>query len=141
MKNSSLFDNSTTDRENDPEPDVSFVQPKYVQKKLKKQEARRKGIIMGTAANSHRIKGAPEPDRHLFIYRMGKETDDDALRDFGTCIRSLDCISKPQFKFKSYKLTVPVSQFKTLFTSSKWPKGIRVRKFIPPNSNRYPVSS
>ena len=75
VKNSSLFDNSTTIRENDPEPDVSFVQPKYVQKKLKKQEARRKGIIMGTAANSHRIKGAPEPDRHLF------ETDDDALRD------------------------------------------------------------
>ena len=56
-------------------------------------------------------------------------------------VRALEILSNVNAKFKSYKLTVPVSKFKDLFNEDMWPEGVCVRKFIPPRSgdsrNRY----
>ena len=66
LKQSSLFDNIVGDTQKyDTESD--FQVPKYIQKRERRWDPRKRGIITGTASNNHQIKGAPEPDRHLFI--------------------------------------------------------------------------
>ena len=114
-----------------------FRAPNHVIKKHKQNERQRHRIITGNAvARSGHFKGAPEPGRDLFIYRVDTSTDVSDLRthltDYGFHIRKLDCISNPDSKFKSFKLTVPMSEFNDLFDGSLWPFGVRVRKYIPP---------
>jgi hypothetical protein len=79
------------------------------------------------------VKGAPEAMRDLFIYRVDKET---SIYDIGNYIESqgftvedLQCVSHDAARFKSFKLTVPVSQYNSLFDSNLWAHGIRVRKY------------
>ena len=107
-------------------------------KRLRRQEVKRRKIITGRGYNnSGGFKGAPEPNRELFIYRVDKQTTLRDLRvhvlDEGFDVRALECISNPNSKFKSFKLSVPVSQFSHLFDESIWPIGVRVRKYVPPN--------
>ena len=117
--------------------DEGFQVPKQQVKRLRRQE-RRNNFVQGCAniANS-KIKGAPEPDRCLFIYRVDKNTDIEDLRDYiikqGFLVRHLECVSKPESKFCSFRLTVPISQFKNLFNPSLWPEGFRIRKFVVNN--------
>ena len=63
-----------------------------------------------TAQNmsSSKFRGAPEPDRHLFICRLESDTD--------VADKSVECLSNPNVKLKSFKLTVGVSKFQQLFT-------------------------
>jgi hypothetical protein len=84
----------------------------------------------------HGFKGAPEPSRELFIFRVDKSTEIDELKDYlvgkNVKVRELKCVSNSEAKFKSFRLTVPVSDFKNLFDEALWPEGVRVRRFIPP---------
>jgi len=45
---------------------------------------------------------------------------------------SVECLSNPNAKFKSFKLTVSVSKFQQLLNDHIWPDGIRVRAFRAP---------
>ena len=117
--------------------DNDFQFPKYRLKRQRRKEVKNR-VIQGKANNlGDKVKGAPEPDRFLFIYCVDKHTVVDDLQqlivDAGFTVCALECVSKPEAKFSSFKLTVPVSQFKRLFDSSLWPEGIHVRKFIVPN--------
>ena len=117
--------------------DGDFQFPKEQTKRIRRQE-RRKNIVQGCANISNcKIKGAPEPERSLFIYRVDKDTDKEDLTEYisqqGFLVRQLQCVSKPESKFLSFKLTVPISQFKKLFNPSLWPEGIRIRKFVVNN--------
>ena len=85
-------------------------------------------VIIGSGCpNAGTVSGAPEPLRYLFIYRVNSSTSTHDMRkhveSHGFSVKSLDCISKPVAKFKSFKLSAP------LFDSTLWPQGIRVRKF------------
>ena len=105
--------------------------------KKKKQEAKKKqNFVMGKSESRCGIKGAPEPNRDLFIFRLHKDTSDTELKTFitgkGFTVRSLACISNEMAKFKSYRLTVPKSEFSRLFDETLWPAGVGVRKFVPP---------
>ena len=112
-----------------------FQIPKEQLKRSRRQELRRK-VVQGSAMfNGGKVKDAPEPDRYLFIYRVDKNTDQKDLRKYisqnGFSVCGLECISRPESKFLSFKLTVPLSQFKRLFDPSLWPEGFRIRKFVP----------
>ena len=115
-----------------------FVIPKD---HIRRQHCReRKNIVHGTGQGaSSNVRGAPEPSRFLFIYRVDSSTDTDDLHDHitdhGITVRALECVSRPGSRFYSYRLTVPMSHFKLLFEPSLWPKGIRVRKFIQNHKN------
>ena len=96
-----------------------------------------KRFVTGSkSALSNGFCGAPEPSRDLFIYRVGNNTTTEVLKDYieelNVTVRDLQCVSNDESKFKSFKLTVPISNFKQLFDESIWPAGVRVRKFIPP---------
>ena len=114
-----------------------FRIPAEVAKKARRQERHRRKIITGNATScAGRFKGAPEPNRDLFIFRVHPSTDISDLRvyvlDAGFDVRALDCISNAKAKYKSFRLTVPASQFADLFNESLWPSGVRVRKYVPP---------
>lgn len=99
---------------------------------------RTRRVIKGQAnlSTSSGFKGAPEPQRELFIFRVHPETETDELREYiinnKFSVRDLECVSNPNAKFKSFRLAVPASEFKNLFDEGLWPSGVRVRKYIPP---------
>ena len=76
------------------------------------------------------------PMRDLFIYRVERTTDISDIRqhivDNGFTIIDLQCMSNQNAKFKSFKLSVPISEFSDLFNPSIWPQGVNVRRFSPP---------
>jgi hypothetical protein len=87
---------------------------------------------------SSKFRGAPEPDRHLFIYRVENDTDvadvTEYLDNENIPYKSVECLSNPNAKFKSFKLTVGVSKYQQLFNDHIWPQGIRVRAFRAPRN-------
>ena len=111
----------------------------YHQQKKERQTQRR--IIQGKANSKCGVRGAPEPHRQLFIYRVDKATTEhdmtsllqDSGHDFN--IKELKCMSHPEAMYKSFKLSVPVSQYENLFDDGLWPSGVCVRKYIPPRSD------
>ena len=90
----------------------------------------------GTKHSDNRFRGAPEPERQLFIYRVDRQAVTEDLKIFiqeaGITVCSLVCVSKEDSKFKSFKISVPLFQFKRLFDNQVWPDGIRVRRFYMP---------
>ena len=70
-----------------------------------------------TAQNmsSFKFRGAPAPDRHMFINRVENDTDIPDVIQFlaGENIpyKSVKCLSNPYAKFNSFKLTVAISKF------------------------------
>ena len=115
------------------------------QKKLDRQNTRSKRVIItGNRASegvSTGFKGAPEPDRHLFVYRVDKSVSEDDISEYLTgksvSFRSIDSISNPDAIFKSFKLTVAVSQYRQLFDGTLWPEGVKVRQYKLPYVQRY----
>ena len=112
-----------------------FHQPSRAAKRKRRQENRRKRIVQGSRPAGS-IRGAPEPRRDAFIYRVLSDTITEMMRqhidDMGVNIESIDCVSNPNAKFKSFKVTTAVSNFNELFKPEMWPAGICVRKYIPP---------
>ena len=108
----------------------------YLQNKHNK---RKQKVITGKSHTTGGFKGAPEPTRELFIYRVDNETDVTDLQhhvhSHNFTIRDLKCISNPSAKFKSFRLAVPASEFQHLLSDNIWPDGVRVRRYIPPRNN------
>ena len=101
---------------------------------------RKRNIVVGKDKSVCAVKGAPEPNRDVFIYRVDKTTSDASLYDYlinkGITPYSLDCVSNPDARYKSYKLSIPLSMYGTLHDPDMWPEGIRIRRFyIPKNNN------
>lgn len=114
-----------------------FELPADQKRKLRRNEMKRRQFITGKSSpKSEHFKGAPEPNRDLFIYRVDSSTSETQISshivDHGFTVRNIACVSNPNAKFKSFRLTVPLSEFKDLFDEKIWPCGVRVRKYIPP---------
>lgn len=107
-------------------------------KKQRRNDRRRRRVVTGKSSVpvDCKIKGAPEPDRDLFISRLDKGTNDYDFKSFiennGFCVRKLQCVSHEDAYFKSYRLTVPKSEFPGLFNEDMWPTGVCVRKYVIP---------
>ena len=86
------------------------------------------------------LKGAREPNRFLFISRVENECTKNELtkhlKKANISIRQLERVSVDKAMFKSYKLTVPKSQFHQLFDEELWPEGVRVQTWKDKKRNR-----
>ena len=102
-------------------------------------------VVTGTnvteGSRSAGFQGAPEPDRHLFIYRVRTNTTDEDISNFmkenDIVFREIACLSNPNAKYKSFKLTVAVTQYDQLFNDNLWPRGVRVRPYITKNISHH----
>ena len=105
---------------------------KKQQRRAANNVAKRK-TVSGNAKNIKNLIGAPEPNRDLFIFRLDGKTVLNDLQNYikerGFSVRSLKQMSKPESQFKSFKLSVPVSEFEALFDPDLWPEGVCVRRF------------
>ena len=93
-------------------------------------KCRKRKIIVGKEKSISTVKGALEPLRDLFVFRVHKDTStsDKNLSDYIIPLE-LACVSNPDSKFKSYKLSVFLSHSKAAFNADIWPKGIIIRNF------------
>ena len=113
-----------------------FQQPPHVIRKQRKEfnKAVKRQVISRCPNGQSVVKGAPEPSRDLFIYWVDTATALEDLKqdivDHCFSLRSLEMMYKPDAQWKSFKLTVPRSQFDHLFDSNVWPEGICVRRFF-----------
>lgn len=115
-----------------------FRQPGYALRREKRQQRRRQKVITGSGTSgTGTFKGAPEPTRSMFVYRVDPQTNISDLRvhlqDMDIEVREIACVSHPDSIFKSFKLDVPISVVDELLNGDLWPKGIKIRRFF---SNR-----
>lgn len=115
-----------------------FRQPSYaVRRDIRKQKRKHKVITGNAPGGTRSFKGAPEPSRSLFVYRVDQNTETQDLkshlRDMDIEVRLLECVSHRDSNFKSFKLDVPVSVVDEFLNGDVWPQGVRIRRFF---SNR-----
>ena len=114
-----------------------FRQPTYVLKKQRRSEHRKRNIVKGSAA-SGTLHGAPEPNRDIFVYRVDSKTKCDDLKEYmeekSFKVMNIELKSNSQSRYKSFKVTIPVSQMPLIFDEGKWPEGVCVRKFYQPRN-------
>ena len=108
---SSLSLASTTDNK----ASEDFDLPKHALKKKRREENPRLRIITGNARpGTGRFRGAPEPSRDLFIYRVDPETIANDITDLVVqndyVVRNIQLLSNPSARFKSFKMSVPICQ-------------------------------
>ena len=104
------------------------MMPRYQEKKTRQHERKRHKVITGChKPGNDGFRGAPEPSKDIFIYRVHPDTSkrdiEDGIRGRNFEVRDLVCISSEQSMFKSFKLTVPASQLSSLLTDEcPWPE-------------------
>ena len=115
-----------------------FEKTRYQKRKEQRSERRRQQAIKGTGDTFRTLK-AGDPTRHIFIYNVDHDIVTDDLRSYinevlKADIRGLQQTSNNDAVCKSFKLSVPLSQFHNLLSEESWPTGIRARKFIEPRT-------
>jgi hypothetical protein len=69
----------------------------------------------------------------LFVFRTDKTTTEANIKVFvqdnGYIVRNVTTLSHKDATFKSFKLTVPLSQVSELLNPELWPEGIGIRPF------------
>ena len=119
------------------EDDEGFMMPRYQEKKTRQHERKRHKVITGChKPGNDGFRGASEPSRDIFIYRVHPDTSkrdiEDGIRGRNFEARDLVCLSSEHSMFKSFELTVPASQLSSLLTDEfPWPEGVKVRRFFP----------
>ena len=73
----------------------------------------------------------------LFIYRFLQDATEDSIKENVAEaryeVRLIKQMSHADAKFKSFRLSVPASQYQSLRSDDDfWPRGVRVKHFIPP---------
>ena len=96
---------------------------------------RRAKVIKGNTEWSGRFRGAPEPEREIFLYRVSQECEPE---DIQTVLQENNCYAKKiekksndEAKFRSFKLTVSQPDATAMLSDSfPWPTGVRVRRYF-----------
>ena len=114
-----------------PNQEEDFIEPNYLKKRKKKK------VIVGFSAGP-KLFGAPSPCRSLFISRVLSNVTPteltDMIKGLGLEIRSLDQVSHPKARFKSFRLDIPKSQLHKALNDTPWPLGVHVQQFYRPRN-------
>ena len=111
----------------------------YTTEQRKRNKSQRKRTAVTGTSSSSKLKGAPEPSRDLFVYRVEKGTEigdiEEYLTSKHTSCRSVAKVSNPDAKFDSFKVEIKASDMSHLLDANFWPMGICVRRFFKPRVN------
>ncbi len=97
--------------------------------------------LEGTAQSGSTVKGAPPRVRnwHLFVSRVSQDTADEDMvawiREQNVNIIDFERVSHDDSMYKSFKITLPISDYMTLFNPSIWPAGVCIARYVPPRSS------
>ena len=113
-----------------------FSEPSHVIRKHRRQENQRQRYVARGSRTGGSIRGAPAPRRDVFVYRVDSETTTEMMskhiKDIGIDIISINCVSNPSAKFKSFRITASVTNYHELLKAENWSEGIYVRKYTTP---------
>ena len=106
-----------------------------------KERFRRKIITGNSKPGNGGFRGAPDPSRALFIYRVHPDTRNADIREWvereGGEVRELECISNNNAVYKSFKLTTAISKMDTLLSNKfPWSHGVHDRRYVTPRRDR-----
>ena len=95
-----------------------------------KRRRPRKPPVRGNANTQGPLKGAPEPSRDIFVYRVLPETDETMVGkymfDSNVVIREIKRISKDEARFKSFKVTITRPDLPKVLKPDFFPEGVCV---------------
>jgi hypothetical protein len=104
-----------------------YITPTYFKRKERKQALLGKGKSVST------LRGAPPPSRDMFVFRVDKMTSVNDLKDYiigkGCEARDIIIVSHKDSHYKSFKVTVSVTDYNNLMKPEIWPEGIMVRQY------------
>ena len=123
------FSNTLTDSSDD-----GFQRPSEALRRQRRAATHKQKVVSGSK-NTSNIHGAPEPSRDIFVYRVHGDTSLEEMHQYitsqGFTVCDIKCTSKAESIFKSFCVTLPLSQFKDAFQPTVWPEGVRMRRFWP----------
>jgi hypothetical protein len=103
-----------------------------LQRAVRKKLRRRVAPIVGTGT-SDKVRGAPEPSRDVFVYRVQSDITvgdiSSYVADTNVEVRNVIQKSQEGSKFMSFQVTVKVTDLNTLLQPDFWPCGVCVRRF------------
>ena len=104
---------------------------------------RRKKAVLGTGrpvpaglGSTSKIFGAPPPSRHYVLERVRAEITKEDLtvyinnKNSELEVRSLECMSHEDARYKKYKIEISVEDCKIVYAPDFWPQGTRIRPFF-----------
>ena len=110
----------------------------------KNRNAQKKSTVTGIS-HSSKLRGAPEPSRDLFVYRVEKSTEVNDIIEYlsskKVTARNVTKVSNSEAKFDSFKVEVKVSDMHVLLDEHFWPKGICIRRFFKPRAQTSGIDS
>ena len=122
-----------------------FKKQRHQLKKERQQAEKRARVnrytfLKGTGGTTGGVSGATERVRHLFIKNVTWETEDSAvlklIEEKGFDIREFKALAHPNALSKSFKLSVPASQFDRLFDATIWPSDVLIRSYQVPKAEQ-----
>lgn len=113
------------------------------QKKKKMKRVKNRKAVTGTSTMlSGKLKGAPEPSRDIFVYRVVKDTTESEIQDYivdnNIAVRGVSKVSNTEARFDSFRVEIKVSDLNQVLNASFWPEGICVRRFFKPKPSNTP---
>jgi len=94
--------------------------------------------ITGTS-RSDKIRGAPEPSRDIFVYRVAKGTSEKDIQEYmadnNVNVRSIELVSLDVAKFSSFKVELRKSDLNRALEAEFWPTGVCVRTYFKTRIN------
>lgn len=115
---------------------VRVTDDDFIPAKGKKRRQRKAVVGTKHTSDAGSLKGAPEPSRDLFVYRVAKGTDasliEKQFRSSSINIRSIEKRSKETAKFDSFRVEVLKSDVARVLKPDFWPEGIYVRRYFTP---------
>ncbi len=113
----------------------------YEYSSAQRRKIRRKAIT-GTKSTQGTLRGAPEPSRDLFVFRVEKGNTEEIIRDYikdnNIEPRNVSLISNKDATFASFKVEVALSNMNDVLSPDFWPTGVCVRRFHKPRQNTTP---
>jgi hypothetical protein len=93
-----------------------------------------------TSGEGNFFRGAPEPSRDLFLYRVSKEEDSEIITKYNgqnnVIPRAVVMVSNEEAKFNSFKLQVKSSDVSRILREDLWPEGVCIRRYYNWNKNK-----
>ncbi len=105
------------------------------------KKPRRQPSVAGTRpTQSGTFRGAREPSRDIFVFRVEKGTIVSDIKQYiidnEVQVRDIQCVSNENAMYCSYKVEIGVSNLSKVLESDFWPTGVNVRRFRQPKGNR-----
>ena len=115
-----------------------WERPKQHVRSFERKNGRKR--VHGTVSGG-RIQGAPPPIRELFVSRVMRSTSDEDMLNYVKSLRvniiDFERVSHDDSKYKSYNVTVSISDYMYLFDSELWPEGIYVGRYNQPRTENF----